>query len=60
MEQITEKDRQLIKEAESLCCTQWDEAYDLAERADTETARERIKDIARYLYHYEEDHISPD
>lgn len=53
---MTEKDRQLIARAEQLPYTQWYIADDLAEQADTPEARQRLRDIAKYLNHREEYH----
>lgn len=54
MEVLTEKDKELIRKAERLHWADWYEADFLAEKADTEAARERLRRIATTLYHAEE------
>lgn len=51
---MTEKDEQLIRQAEKLSCTRWYEVQDLIARADTEEAREHLRAIESLLYHREE------
>lgn len=51
---MTEKDKQLIAQAELLPKGDWDIAFTLAELADTEEARHTLKNIGRLLYHREE------
>lgn len=51
---MTEKDKQLIAQAEQLANSDWDIAFALAEQADTEEARHMLKTIGRQLYHREE------
>lgn len=51
---LTEKDRQLIKEAESLVFVDWARAFDLVPQADSEEAKDRLRAIGRRLCHIEE------
>lgn len=51
---MTENDRHLIKEAERLCCGDWDVALEMAEKAESEEAREILLCIGHNLYHREE------
>lgn len=51
---MTEKDKQLIAQARRLNYTEWYEARQLAEQADTEEARRCIIGIEQELYHKEE------
>ena len=51
---MTDKDKKLIAKAEELGYTQWDKAFDMAEQADTEEAREKLRRIAITLHHREE------
>lgn len=51
---MTDKDKDLIREAESLSYSQWYIASDLAKQTDTSEARDVIAHIAAYLYHLDE------
>ena len=48
---MTDKDKQLIAQAQQLGYTRSDEALALAEKADTEEAREELRRIAVDLHH---------
>ena len=48
---MTDKDKQLIAQARQLGYTRSDEALALAEKADTEEAREELRRIAVDLHH---------
>lgn len=52
---MSEKDKQLIAQAERLGSADWDIADLLAEQAESESARNYIKSIASYLYHKTEE-----
>lgn len=51
---MTDKDKQLIQQAEELPCMDWDIAFDLAKEADTDEAKDRLLSIGRQLHHKEE------
>lgn len=51
---MTDKDQKLIEKAKKLSAVDWDYAYELAEQADTEEAKEILSNIGRLLYHREE------
>lgn len=53
---ISQHDRDLIEEAESLGYTEWGYAFKLAEQAESEAAKERITNRAKWLWHTEEFH----
>lgn len=52
--EMTDNDKKLIAEAEAMPCTEWAEIAEMESRADTEEARERIRQIAINKYHREE------
>lgn len=52
---MTGKDNELIEKAKRLSAVDWEYAYELAEQAETETAREFIRSIASLLFHRDED-----
>lgn len=51
---MTEKDLQLIEQAEQLSCIFWDTAFELMEQAETDEARKRLRQIGIELHHREE------
>lgn len=51
---MTAKDYSMIRTANKMKATQWDEVSIMADRADTDEAREILERRARYLYHCEE------
>lgn len=51
---MTEKDKQLIEKALELGPFSFDEAFALAEKADTPEARKRLEDIGKSLHHRSE------
>jgi len=53
---ITEKDKELIAQAEHLDYTKWEIAYKLADKAETKKAHDILCGIASRLYHIEEFH----
>lgn len=52
---MTDKDQKLIEKAKKLSAVDWEYAYELAEQAETETAREFIRYIASLLFHRDEE-----
>ncbi len=52
---MTDKDKKLIEKAKKLSAVDWEYAYELAEQAETETAREFIRSIASLLFHRDEE-----
>lgn len=48
---MTEKDMKLIRQAESMNYLEIDEVAMLADRTDTEEARQRIEEVVKWLYH---------
>ena len=52
---MTDKDKKLIEKAKKLSAIDWEYAYELAEQAETETAREFIRSIASLLFHRDEE-----
>lgn len=53
---MTDKDKQLIRQAKDLSYTDWDKAFDLAKEADTKEAKEVLIKIGRDKHHIEEYH----
>lgn len=51
---MTEKDKQLIKEANETPCWWWTEIGNLIEKAESQEAKEELKQIEKYLRHKEE------
>lgn len=51
---MTEKDKKIIDEANRIGYTDWGQVLDLAEKADTEEAREELRRIAIAKHHKEE------
>ena len=51
---MTEKDKQLIKEANETPCWWWTEIESLIEKAESQEAKEELKQIEKYLRHKEE------
>jgi len=51
---MTENDKKLIEKAEHLWCVDWYLADKMAEMADAPETKEKLKDIAKRLYHKEE------
>lgn len=51
---MSEKDKQLIKQAESISYVDWHIVDDLMVQADSEEAKSKLKSIRSHLYHTEE------
>lgn len=51
---MTDKDKELIKRANELSDIQWSIAYDLADEAESNEAKEELTIIAKRLFHTEE------
>lgn len=51
---MTDNDLQLLKLAEGMSYTEWGQVLDFAEKADTDEAKQSLRQIAIRLYHCEE------
>lgn len=51
---MTANDKALIEKARKLNCIHWAEADVMAEQADTEKAKQELKEISKHLYRKEE------
>ena len=51
---MTERDRDLIREAKDLPSMDWDIVWGMVKQADSYQAREILKSMARNLYHSDE------
>ena len=55
-ESLTEGDKNLIAQAEKIHYTEWFKAGELAEKAESELAKNILRNIETNLYHQEEFH----
>lgn len=51
---MTDKDKNLIDEAQQISCHSWPNVLDLVEKADTAAARLVLNRIAKQKYHMDE------